>query len=135
MQSSPEATLSTSTVPCTLCGDKYFKTLKLLNQHKTRFHKITRAVEAKNQYIVCPLCEERTELKTHEALKQHIEDTHDISIEVMTLYFSSPEEFDTWKKAEKIETGYAKHRSNQRKTHKTVYYHCNKSDIKGTYDI
>uniref|UniRef100_A0A6P7GTP5 Uncharacterized protein LOC114340624 isoform X3 n=1 Tax=Diabrotica virgifera virgifera TaxID=50390 RepID=A0A6P7GTP5_DIAVI len=114
---------------CHLCS-KIFKNVKLRNRHIKRIHKIDVSIK-KIDHIVCPLCEQETSLQTHENLRKHIKENHQVSIELITLEFSSKQEYETWKDMQKIETSYATSRTVNAKEHKILYYECNRSDTYG----
>ncbi|XP_050503242.1 uncharacterized protein LOC126882376 [Diabrotica virgifera virgifera] len=114
---------------CHLCS-KIFKTVKIRNHHIKSIHKIDVSVKKIN-HIVCPLCEQETNLQTHENLRKHLKENHQLSIELITLEFSSKQEYETWKDKQKIETSYALTRVCNTKEHKSLYYECNRSDIRG----
>ncbi|KAG5882877.1 hypothetical protein JTB14_026167 [Gonioctena quinquepunctata] len=119
-----------SGVMCSMCS-KTFASIKLLNRHKKRIHQIDTVSAPRQSRIICPLCEERHELKTHEVLRKHLEVKHAVNIELLTLQFSSIPAYESWKKEENIDTSYAIQRTNLKNDHKEVNYICNRSDYKG----
>lgn len=78
---------STSFVICELCS-KQFGCVKLLNRHKKRIHKIV-PQDTRKSWIICPICEVKDELKSHEVLLKHLRETHEINVELQTLQFPS----------------------------------------------
>jgi hypothetical protein len=114
---------------CPLCS-KIFASTKLKNRHIKRVHQ-TVVENCRKSHIICPLCEERNEVKTQENLKKHLEEKHEVSIENLSLQFSSSQKYEMWKNIKKIETNYAKNRGLNNNGHKEIHYECNRSDIKG----
>lgn len=114
---------------CPLCS-KSFASTKLKNRHIKRVHQ-TVVENCRKSHIICPLCEERNEVKTQENLRKHLEEKHEVSIENLSLQFSSSQEYEMWKNIKKIETNYAKNRGLNNNGHKEIHYECNRSDIKG----
>ncbi|XP_050513098.1 uncharacterized protein LOC126888761 [Diabrotica virgifera virgifera] len=116
---------------CHICS-KIFKTRSSLNRHIKKIHKIDEPTNNMNQnHIICPLCEQDTNFNSHEKLRKHLQDLHQVSIELITFEFSSKQEYETWKDMQKIETSYVSHRTIRRKEHKIMYYDCNRSDLQG----
>ncbi|XP_072395870.1 uncharacterized protein [Diabrotica undecimpunctata] len=114
---------------CHLCS-KTFKNVKLRNRHIKRMHNID-VSKKKMNHIVCPLCEQETNCETHEKLRKHLKDHHQMSIELITFEFSSKQEYETWKDMQKIETSYTMRRVTKRNDYKILYYECNRSNING----
>ncbi|XP_072378976.1 uncharacterized protein [Diabrotica undecimpunctata] len=114
---------------CHLCS-KTFKDVRLRNRHIKRMHKIDLSKKRMN-HIVCPLCEQETNCESHEKLRKHLKDHHQVSIELITFEFSSKQEYEKWKDMQKIETSYAMHRMLNRNEHKVLYYECNRSNVDG----
>ncbi|XP_072403347.1 uncharacterized protein [Diabrotica undecimpunctata] len=85
----------------------------------------------KINHIICPLCEQETNFKSHENLRKHLKGNHQVSIELITFEFSSLQEYETWKDMQKFETSYTMNRIVNRNEQKTLYYECNRSNIKG----
>ncbi|XP_050508679.1 uncharacterized protein LOC126885917 [Diabrotica virgifera virgifera] len=127
---------STNSLPgaCHLCS-KIFKNVELRNRHIKRIHKTDVPPRANNKMnqnrIICPLCDQETNFESHEKLRKHLQDCHQLSIELITFEFSSKQEYETWKDMQKIETSYACTRTIRGKEHKIMYYDCNRSDIHG----
>ncbi|XP_072392386.1 uncharacterized protein [Diabrotica undecimpunctata] len=114
---------------CHLCS-KTFKNVELRNRHIKRMHKIDMSKKKMN-HIVCPFCEQESNCESHQKLRKHLKDHHRVSIELITFEFSSKQEYDTWKDMLKIETRYTMSRVIKRNEQKTLYYECNRSNIKG----
>ncbi|XP_072391062.1 uncharacterized protein [Diabrotica undecimpunctata] len=114
---------------CHLCS-KTFKNVKLRNRHIKRMHNID-VSKKKMNHIVCPICEQETHCESHEKLRKHLKDHHQVSIELITLEFSSKQEYETWKDMQKIETSYAMSRVVKGNDYKILYYECNRSNING----
>ncbi|CAG9826417.1 unnamed protein product [Diabrotica balteata] len=114
---------------CHLCS-KIFKNVELRNRHIKRIHKID-VSNKKINHIICPLCEQETNLKSHENLRKHLKVNHQLSIELITFEFSSEQEYERWKDMQKIETNYAKQRAVHKKEYKIFYYACNRSNLNG----
>ncbi|XP_072387118.1 uncharacterized protein [Diabrotica undecimpunctata] len=85
----------------------------------------------KMNHIVCPLCEQETNCETHEKLRKHLNDHHQVSNELTTFEFSSKQEYETWKDMQKIETSYTMSRVTKRNDYKILYYECKRSNING----
>ncbi|XP_028140086.2 uncharacterized protein LOC114334248 [Diabrotica virgifera virgifera] len=132
MDSCTPSSSTNSKIPsgaCHLCS-KIFKTVKIQNHHIKIIHKIDVSIKKIN-HIICPLCDQGTNLLTHEILRKHLEEHHQISIELVTLEFSSKQEYETWKDMQKIETSYIISRVRKATEHKILYYECNRSDTSG----
>ncbi|XP_072387011.1 uncharacterized protein [Diabrotica undecimpunctata] len=114
---------------CHFCS-KTFKNVKLRNRHIKRMHNID-VSKKKMNHIVCPLCEQETHCESHEKLRKHLKDHHQVSIELITFDFSSKQEYETWKDMQKIETSYAMSRVIKGNDYKILYYECNRSNING----
>ncbi|CAH1384971.1 unnamed protein product, partial [Tenebrio molitor] len=114
---------------CPLCS-KSFASTRLKNRHIKRVHQ-TVVENCRKSHIIYPLCEERNEVKTQENFRKHLEEKHEVSIENLSLQFSSSQEYEMWKNIKKIETNYAKNRGLNNNGHKEIHYECNRSDIKG----
>ncbi|XP_072386804.1 uncharacterized protein [Diabrotica undecimpunctata] len=132
MQSCTPSSSTSSEIPsgaCHLCS-KTFKDVRLRNRHIKRMHKIDVSKKRIN-HIVCPLCEQETNCESHEKLRKHLKDYHQVNIELITFEFSSKQEYERWKDMQKIETSYAMHRMLNRNEHKALYYECNRSNVDG----
>jgi hypothetical protein len=70
-------------------------------------------------------------VKTQENLRKHLEEKHEVSIENVSLQFSSSQEYEMWKNIKKIETNYAKNRGLNNNGHKEIHYEYSRSNIKG----
>ncbi|XP_072402420.1 uncharacterized protein [Diabrotica undecimpunctata] len=114
---------------CHLCS-KIFKNVELRNRHIKGIHNIDMSIKKIN-HIICPLCEQETNFKSHENLRKHLKGNHQVSIELITFEFSSLQEYETWKDMQKFETSYTMNRIVNRNEQKTLYYECNRSNIKG----
>ncbi|XP_063913738.1 uncharacterized protein LOC135130302 [Zophobas morio] len=114
---------------CTHCG-KRFASCKLKNRHIKRIHGMV-AQDTRRSHVLCPLCKEGNGLKTYENLRHHIEQIHEVPIEHVKFEFSSEQQYEGWKNAEKVEAKYAKYRTTSCKSYKTVNYECNRSNTKG----
>ncbi|XP_050517017.1 uncharacterized protein LOC126891787 [Diabrotica virgifera virgifera] len=127
---------STNSLPgaCHLCS-KIFKNVELRNRHIKRIHKTDVPPRTNNKmnqnHIICPLCDQETNFESHEKLRKHLQDCHQLSIELITFEFSSKQEYETWKDMQKIETSYACSKTKRGKEHKIMYYDCNRSDLHG----
>lgn len=115
---------------CSYCS-KIFSSCKLKNRHIKRVHGIV-VENLRKSYVICPLCEERNELKTYKNLREHLEKNHQVSIEQLTLQFCSTQDYDVWKNTQGIETNYVVHKTCQFKGYKEVNFECNRSNNKGT---
>ncbi|XP_072376761.1 uncharacterized protein [Diabrotica undecimpunctata] len=114
---------------CHLCS-KIFKNVELRNRHIKTIHKID-VSKKKINHIICPLCEQETNLKNHENLRKHLKENHQVSIELITFEFSSLQEYETWKDMQKFETSYVKQRAVHKNEYKVLYYACNRSNLNG----
>ncbi|XP_072386924.1 uncharacterized protein [Diabrotica undecimpunctata] len=114
---------------CHLCS-KIFKNVELRNRHIKGIHNIDMSIKKIN-HIICPLCEQETNFKSHENLRKHLKGNHQVSIELITFEFSSLQEYETWKDMQKFETSYTLNRIVNRNEQKTLYYECNRSNTKG----
>uniref|UniRef100_A0A6P7H5L1 Uncharacterized protein LOC114346463 isoform X2 n=1 Tax=Diabrotica virgifera virgifera TaxID=50390 RepID=A0A6P7H5L1_DIAVI len=82
---------------CHICS-KIFKTQSSLNRHIKKIHKIDEPTNNMNQnHIICSLCEQDINFNSHEKLRKHLQDLHQVSIELKTFEFSSKQEYETWK--------------------------------------
>jgi hypothetical protein len=113
---------------CPLCS-KSFASTKLKNRHIKRVHQ-TVMENCRKSHIICPLCEERNEVKTQENLRKHLEEKHEVSIENLSLQFSSSQQYEMWKNIKEIETNYAKNRGLNNNGHKEIHYECKEATLK-----
>ncbi|XP_063921912.1 uncharacterized protein LOC135136511 isoform X3 [Zophobas morio] len=118
-----------SSETCIHCGKK-FANCKLKNRHIKRIHGIV-IENSRRCHVLCPLCKEGNILKTYENLRNHIEEIHKVSIEHVKFEFCSEQQYEDWRNAEKVDTNYAKYRTNSCKSYKTINYECNRSNTKG----
>jgi hypothetical protein len=86
---------------CHLCSKSFASNSNLKNRHFKRVHQ-TVVENCRKSHIICPLCEERNEVKTQENLRKHLEEKHEVSIENLSLQFSSSQEYEMWKNIKKI---------------------------------
>ncbi|CAG9830048.1 unnamed protein product [Diabrotica balteata] len=114
---------------CHLCS-KILKNVELRNRHIKRIHNIDMSIKKIN-HMICPLCEQETNFKSHENLRKHLKENHQVSIELLTFEFSSLQEYETWKDMQKFETSYRINRVVHKNKQKTIYYDCNRSNITG----
>ncbi|KAF2904326.1 hypothetical protein ILUMI_01854 [Ignelater luminosus] len=112
---------------CQYCCKK-FSNGSSRNRHIKNIHnevvKTSRIIRIK-----CSLC--FTETGTYETLKQHLTESHQVSIDEIKITFSSKNEVAIWLQTEKIEVNYFICRRKQKKNVTEIQYACNRSDLKG----
>ncbi|KAF2900868.1 hypothetical protein ILUMI_05318, partial [Ignelater luminosus] len=112
---------------CQYCY-KEFSSSSSRNRHIKNVHnKIVRT--SRISRIKCSLC--LIETGTYENLKQHLTESHQVSVDEIYLSFCSKDEVAVWLQTAQIEANYFICGRKQNKKGNEIRYACNRSDLKG----
>ncbi|KAF2905103.1 hypothetical protein ILUMI_01087 [Ignelater luminosus] len=111
---------------------KEFSSSSSRNRHIKNVHnKIVKT--SRISRIKCSLC--LIETGTHENLKQHLTESHQVSVDEIYLSFRSKDKVAVWLQTAQIEANYFICRQKQNKKGNEFRYACNRSDLKGKYSL